>query len=517
MNLIDFFDRAAARHPGRDFAISDASTWTYGEMSDFATRIGNGLKALGMGRETKCAVLSRNDPLAFAAFLGILKAQGVWVPVHTGNGAAENQHLLEFFDVEILFYAREFEDFARQAKTRLPAIRELICLDAASEFSPGLHAWAEKQTRTAIRLDWDPEGMCMLRGTGGTTGQPKGVMNTNRNFACTLANFYARLAFDAPPVYLAAAPLTHAAGVFAWVAIAFGGTLVMHRKFDAARVLEAIGRHRVSMLYLPPTAIYALMSQQNAMDYDYSSLRHFIYGAAPTASTKLREAIHLFGNVMTQCYGQTEVPTSVTMLTPAEHLDARGMVDEKRLLSCGRPSPFVRVELMDQAGRIVDQGEIGEIVVQGDLVMKGYYKNPEATAEVSDHGWHHTGDLARQDEDGFLYIVDRAKDMIITGGFNVYPLEVEQVILGHPGVQDCAVVGVPNEKWGEAIKAVVELKPGHSVDAEVLMALCKEKIGSVKTPKSIDFVASMPRSAVGKVMRKKVRKPYWEGRERQVS
>ena len=140
MNLIDFFDRAAARHPGRDFAISDASTWTYGEMSDFATRIGNGLKALGMGRETKCAVLSRNDPLAFAAFLGILKAQGVWVPVHTGNGAAENQHLLEFFDVEILFYAREFEDFARQAKTRLPAIRELICLDAASEFSPGLHA-----------------------------------------------------------------------------------------------------------------------------------------------------------------------------------------------------------------------------------------------------------------------------------------------------------------------------------------------------------------------------------------
>ncbi len=517
MNLIDFFDRTASRHPGRTCVTGVARTWTYREMSDFATRVGNGLKAFGVVRETKCAVLSRNDPLSFGAFLGILKAQGAWVPVHTGNGAAENLHLLEFFDVEILFYGSEFEEFARHAKARVPAIRQFICLDSAGHFAPCVLDWAERQSGEPIRLEWDPDAMCMLRGTGGTTGLPKGVMNTNRNFETTLANFLARLRFDAPPVYLAAAPLSHAAGVFAWVCIAFEGTMVIHRRFDAQQVLQAIGEQRVSMLYLPPTAIYTLMSQPNARRFDYSSLRHFLYGAAPTASAKLREAVQLFGNVMTQCYGQTEVPTSVASLTPEEHLDAHGNIDEKRLLSCGRPSPFVRVELMDHGGRIVDRGNIGEIVVQGGLVMKGYYKNAEATAEVSWHGWHHTGDLAYQDDDGYMYIVDRAKDMIITGGFNVYPLEVEQVILSHPSVQDCAVVGVPDEKWGEAIKAVVELKPGYTVDRATLVALCKQKIGSIKAPKSVDFVDRMPRSAVGKVMRKEVRKRYWEGQDRQVS
>lgn len=516
MNLIDFFDKSACCHPQRPLYIFDDRPWSYRETSELATRIAHGLKDLGVVRESKCAVLSRNDPRAFTALLGILKAQGTWVPLNVGNGTEENLYILDFFDVEVLFYQKEFEDFAQLVQARLPRVKAFICLDAPGSLGPALEEWASRHRADPIHLAWDPDAVCMLRGTGGTTGRPKGVMNTNRNFEVAIANYLAGLRFDAPPVFLAAPPLSHAAGILAFIVIALAGTLVIHRKFDPQETLAAIGRHRVSFIYLPPTAIYTLLSQPNVCDFDYSSLRHFIYGAAPTSAAKLREAIEVFGPVMTQAYGQTEVPSSVTFMGPADHFDAQGNIDEKRLLSCGRPTPFARVALMDDNGQRVSPGNIGEIVVQGGLVMKGYYKNPEATREVSKFGWHHTGDLAYQDEQGFIYICDRKKDMIITGGYNVYPLEVEQVILSHPSVQDCAVVGVPDEKWGEAIKAVVELKPQLHVTAEELIALCKQRIGSVKAPKSVDFIDLLPRSPVGKVMRKEVRKRYWTGQSRNV-
>lgn len=516
MNLIDFFDKPATAFPQRPVLIFDDRRWTYREVCDLATRIGRGLMACGVRRETKCAVLSRNDPLAFTALLGILKAQGAWVPLNPTNAAEENLYITEFFDVEVLFYQKEFEAFAQLVKERLPAVAHFVCLDQPGAFGPQLADWAAMQSNLPHPLPWDPDGMCMLRGTGGTTGRPKGVMNTNRNFETNIAVFLACTRFDAPPVFLACAPMTHAAGVMAFVTIAASGTVVIQRKFDAQESLAAIAKYRVSSLLLPSTAIYAVLSQPNLRSFDYSSLRHFFYGGAPTSSARLREAFEVFGPVMTHSYGQTEVPTCVTFMGPAEHLDRHGKLDEKRLLSCGRASPFARVGLMDEEGNFVPTGEVGEIVVQGGLVMRGYYKNPAATAEASMHGWHHTGDLAYQDEEGYFYICDRKKEMIITGGFNVYPLEVEQAVFGHTAVQDCAVVGVPDEKWGEAIKAVVELKQGFSVTADELIEFCKQRLGSVKAPKSVDFVDTLPRSPAGKVMRREVRKRYWTGLDRRI-
>jgi acyl-CoA synthetase (AMP-forming)/AMP-acid ligase II len=516
MNLIDFFDRSAEYFPNRPVYVFDDQPWSYAEVADLATRIGHGLAAWGVRRETKCAVLSRNDPLAFTALLGVLKARGTWVPLNPTNVADENLYITEYFDVEVLFYQQEFEAFAQLVAQRVPAVRHFVCLDGAGAPGERLADWAAAQPSTALRLPWDPDGMCMLRGTGGTTGRPKGVMNTNRNFETNIAVFLACTRFDAPPVYLACAPMTHAAGVMSFVTIAAAGTVVIQRKFDPQEMLAAIPRHRVSSILLPPTALYTALAQPNVQAFDYSSLRHFFYGGAPTSSAKLREALEVFGPVMTHSYGQTEVPTCVTFMSPAEHFDARGQIHEQHLLSCGRPTLLVRVALMDEQGGFVPQGVIGEIVVQGGLVMRGYYKDPQATAEVSQHGWHHTGDLARQDEDGYLYILDRKKEMIITGGFNVYPLEVEQVVLSHAAVQDCAVVGVPDEKWGEAIKAVVELKPGRTLAADELLAFCKHRLGSVKAPKSVDFVETLPRSPVGKVLRKEVRKRYWAGRDRRI-
>lgn len=509
MNLIDFFDKSAAAHPQRPVLVFEGRSWTYRDGSDLATRTGHGLKALGVERETKCAVLSRNDPLAFGALLGILKARGTWVPLNAANGAEENLYIVDFFDVEVLFYQEEFEPFVRLVKERVPAVKHFLRLEE-------LAGWAKAQPSDPIRIAWDPEAMCMLRGTGGTTGRPKGVMNSNRNFETNIAVFLSCTHFDAPPVYLACTPMTHAAGVLSFVAIAAGGTVVIQRKFDPQETLAAIARHRVSVLMLPPTAIYNALLQRDVREFDYSSLRYFFYGGAPMSAQKLREAIEVFGPVMTHSYGQTEAPTCVTFMGPSEHLDERGHIIERRLLSCGRPSPFVRVELMDDKGKLVPPGQVGEIVVQGGLVMKGYYKNPQATAEASRHGWHHTGDLAYRDEEGYLYLCDRKNEVIITGGFNVYPLEVEQVLMGHDCVQNCAVVGVPDERWGEAVKAVVELKPGRTVSEEELIALCKQRIGSVKAPKSVDFVDSLPVTAVGKVLRRDVRNRYWAGRERQI-
>ncbi len=516
MNLIDFFDKSADLTPERDCIVFDERRWSYGAAADLANRIGHGLRLDGVARDTKCAVISRNDPVAFVSMLGILKAEAVWVPLNPANAAEENLYILDFFDVEVLFFQKDSETLAEQVRERLPKVRNFYCIDGSSPLGPAIEPWAAAQPAAPIRLEWRPDAVCWLRGTGGTTGRPKGVMNTNRNFETTIANFTARLRFDEPPRHLAVAPLSHAAGVLAMVNFAFGGTLYIHRGFDAQQTLRTIAAQRIAWLYLPPTALYTLLAQPNVRDFDYASLRHFVYGAAPSAQAKLREAIDVFGPVLTQVYGQTEVPTSVTYLGPEDHVDADGVVIEQRLLSCGRPTPFARVALLDPDGAIVARGAIGEICVQGGLLMKGYYKNPEATADVWKSGWHQTGDLAWQDDEGYLYICDRKKEMIITGGYNVYPLEVEQVVLSHASVRDCAVIGVPDAKWGEAIKAVIELKPGCVVEPEEIIALCRARLGAVKAPKSVEFIDELPRSPAGKVMRKAVRSRYWEGQARNV-
>lgn len=516
MNLVDYFDRSAATHPRRTACVFGERAWSYREVSDLAARIAHGLAALGVVRETKCAVLSRNDPLAFAVQLGILRARGAWVPLNPANSADENLYIVEAFDVEVLFYQKAFEPFAQAARERCTKLRGFLCLDGAGTLGPTLEDWAGVQSAAAIRLPWDPDAVCMLRPTGGTTGRPKGVMNTNRNFETNIATFLACTHYDAPPVYLACTPMTHAAGVFALVTTALAGTVVIQRKFEPQETLALIGQRRVSAVMLPPTAIYSALAQPNVREFDYSSLRYFFYGGAPMSAAKLREAIEVFGPVMTHSYGQTETPTCVTFMGPREHVDAAGRPIERRLLSCGRPSPFTRVALLDEEDNPVAPGEVGEICVQGGLVMKGYYKDAAASARAARHGWHHTGDLATQDEDGYLTLRDRKNEVIITGGFNVYPLEVEQVLLGHEAVQDCAVVGVPDDKWGEAVKAVVELKAGRTASAEELVALCRARVGHIKAPKSLEFVELLPRSPAGKVLRREVRNRYWSGRERQI-
>jgi acyl-CoA synthetase (AMP-forming)/AMP-acid ligase II len=286
---------------------------------------------------------------------------------------------------------------------------------------------------------------------------------------------------------------------------------------DPQLLLAAIPGRKVTELFLPPTVIYRLLDiPELNKKVDFSSLRYFFYGAAPMSVEKLKTAIEVFGPVMTGGYGQTEAPGTISSLPPGEHLTQGKIASDGRLSSVGRPNPLIRVEMMNDANEILPPGETGEICVRGDLVMRGYYKDPVKTAETIIDGWLHTGDIGHIDADGYLHITDRKKDMIISGGFNVYPSEVEQVIWGHPAVRDCAVIGVPDDKWGEAVKAVVELNAGQNVTAEDLIALCKEKLGSVKAPKSVDFIEQLPRSPVGKVLKKELRAGYWQNVDRNI-
>jgi len=311
--------------------------------------------------------------------------------------------------------------------------------------------------------------------------------------------------FRPRPRYLALAPLTHAAGVLCFPVMTLGGEIVIMGKPDLTEFLVLIEKHAITHTFLPPTLIYMLLDHAGLARADPSSLMCLWYGAAPMSASRLEEALTRIGPVMGQLFGQTEAPMMISTLAPADHFRDDGSVATERLASAGRPTPLTIVTIMDDDGNRRGPGERGEIVIRGPLVMAGYYKNPEASAETAKYGWHHTGDIGYLDSDGYLFIVDRAKDMIITGGFNVYSAEVEQVLLAHPAIGDCAVIGLPDEKWGERVTAVVQPHDGARIDAGDLIAFVKQRIGSVKAPKQIEIWADLPRSAVGKILKTEIR------------
>ena len=523
MAIIDFFDRGWRSNPTGAAYIQDEREYSFDEVGELSCRIANALLATGLPKETKGAVWANNDVTAWTCTLGLWRANMCWIPVGARNAAEENHHLLDAFDCEVLFFQKYFAPTIAELKSRLPKVKLWICTDGEPAELPdalSLEHWIARQPSSKPNVPVDLDDVIMLSGTGGTTGLPKGVMNTHRSAQTFCAHFLMTCTYggNERPVNLAAAPMTHTAGVLSLPCTALGGTVVVVTRPDPALLLAAIPRYKVSELFLPPTVIYRLLDIPDLKQkVDFSSLRYLMYGAAPMSIEKLKQAIEVIGPVMTGGYGQTECPASIAFLRPDEHFGADGRIaSDERLSSVGRPNPLIHCEILDDDQRILPQGQSGEICVRGDLVMKGYYQAPDKTAETIIDGWLHTGDVGHIDAEGYLHITDRKKDMIISGGFNVYPSEVEQVLWGHPAVQDCAVIGVPDAQWGEAVKAVVELSAGQSVSAEELIELCKHKLGSVKAPKTIDFIASLPRSPVGKVLKKDLRTQYWQNAERKI-
>lgn len=504
MRLIDYLDKGAMLGEGSPCLTMGTADLSYGDVQRTSHRVARALQRSGIAPGDKVAVLSSNDALAFACVFGISRAGAVWCPVNPRNEASENRFVLDAFDCSCLIFHSAYAPMVEQMRAQLPKVRQLVCLDAAFGWAPSWAQWVEGVGDEPIAIA-PVDDLAMIAGTGGTTGQPKGVMLSGRNLETMSALTLMGYPFDGRPVYLALAPLTHAAGVLCLPVMALGGRVVIMPKPDLGDFLALIERHRVTHTFLPPTLIYMLLQHEKLASTRLDSLQCFWYGAAPISAARLEEALTAIGPVMAQLFGQTEAPMMISMLAPRDHFHTDGSVARERLSSAGRPGPLVQVATMDADGKLLAAGETGEIVVRSSLVMMGYYKDPKATAEAGKGGWHHTGDIGRVDADGYLFIVDRAKDMIITGGFNVYSVEVEQALMQHPDVQDSAVIGLPDDKWGEKVVAVLQLHAGRTVQPEDIMAFVKARIGSVKAPKHVEIWPDLPRSKVGKVMKKDIR------------
>jgi acyl-CoA synthetase (AMP-forming)/AMP-acid ligase II len=513
MRMMDCFDQGFRRRADRAAFIcgDDAVSWE--DAQGRIERLAAALAAHGVEAGMRVGIYSPNDIAAFVGILAAFRLGAVWVPINARNSDEANRHWLALMDCRCLFYHSSLEDRVSALRAHLRPDILLVCLDRAGR--DGVPSLTQFQTGGFVVAPEPPHQANTLASvfpTGGTTGLSKAAEWSLQTWETMVSIFWQNLPCDVPPVHLVAGPMTHAAGVLAFCCLPGGATNVILPKAAPALILDAIERHGITHLYLPPTLIYSLLDQPGVRDRDYSSLRYMVVAAAPISPVKLREAVDVFGPVVCQSYGQAEAPMFMTFL-PTRDLIAG---PETRWASCGRATLATRIEIMAPDGTLLPDGERGEIVARGSLVMPGYFDNAEATIAASEHGWHHTGDIGHRDAEGFIHIVDRARDMIISGGFNVYSSEVEQVILSHAAVRDCAVFGVPDPKWGEAVHAAVELKDGAAADAQEIVSLVKERLGGVHAPKAVTFWAELPRSPVGKVLKRAIRDRYWTDSARMI-
>jgi fatty-acyl-CoA synthase len=521
MRAIDYFDKAAEEYSDRTALIDGSLHYSYAQLRDATNALARAMRGAGLKDEDRAAIFSVNDARVLVCMLAIMRSGGAWVPINHRNAIDANVEFMKYAEVRWLFYHSSFRDQVEQIRRLVPSVDHFICIDAAAQGDPSLDGFMARSDSGDI-ADWgdplgNPDRLVGLVPTGGTTGPAKGVRVTTvpwGMFTEMVAHYWRCEGVE--PVCLSTAPLSHAAGVVSFALFTLGATNVIMPRFDALQVLENIERYRVTHLFLPPTALYALLDHPRVREFNYSSLRVLLLAASPVSPDRVREAVEIFGPCVCQCYGQTEAPMLMTWLDQKTVAAAAKGDHPERLRSCGKATYGVRLAIMDDAGRLLPPNQTGEIVARGSLVTPGYHNLPEATAEIRKFGWHHTGDVGYRDDDGFFYIVDRKKDMIITGGFNVFSAEVEAAIMSLPQVYECAVIGVPDDKWGEAVKAMVALRKGQSLSEAAVLAHCKSKLGGVKSPKTVEFVAEIPKTPAGKIDRKSLRAPYWAGMSRSV-
>ncbi|WP_167106526.1 fatty-acid--CoA ligase FadD8 [Mycobacterium sp. DL592] len=499
------------------------TTLTGGQLADRISQYIQAFEALGAGTGATAGLLSLNRPEVLM-IIGAGQTQGYRrVALHPLGSLDDHAYVLNDAGVTSLIIDPNpmFIERAQGLLDKVPGLKQVLTLgpvpEALADSAVDLIAEAAKYTpKPLVAADLPPDHVGGMAYTGGTTGKPKGVLGTAQSITTMTTVQLAEWEWPENPRFLMCTPLSHAGAAFFVPTIIKGGELVVLTKFDPAEVLRVIEEQKITATMLVPSMIYALMDHPDSHTRDLSSLETVYYGASAMNPVRLAEAIRRFGPIFAQYYGQSEAPMVISYLAKADH-------DEKRLTSCGRPTLFARTALLDADGNEVPQGEVGEICVSGPLLSGGYHNLPEETAKTFKDGWLHTGDMAREDEDGFWFIVDRVKDMIVTGGFNVFPREVEDVVAEHPAVAQVCVIGTPDEKWGEAVTAVIVLRPDHPSDeasvatlTEEIQAAVKERKGSVQSPKQIIVVDSVPVTALGKPDKKAVRARFWEGAGRAI-
>ena len=520
MNVGQLLTKSAKTFPENLALIHGPRRLTYAQFNSRVNRLANALRRLGIGEGDNVAVLQYNYPETLESIFACFKAGCGSVPINFRLHPNEFAFIIDHSEAKAVILSPEFNEAIINIRDRIPKARHLITLSGADGELLDYEERLSAESDGFPDADTQPDDLAWLFYTSGTTGMPKGAMLTHRNLMAMTMNFYADICpgFGVDDVILHAAPLSHGSGLYALPNIGKAATniILASRSFDPELVFKTIQEYRVTNMFVAPTMI-KLMVESSAVDrYDHSSLRALNYGGAPMLVEDLKQAMTRLGPCLVQLFGQAESPMTITYLPHRDHRLEGSPAQMKRLASAGLPRTDVEVKIFDDEDRELPPGETGEIVTRSDLVMKGYWRNPEATLKTIRGGWLHTGDMGYMDDRGYLFIMDRSKDMIISGGENVYPREIEEVLITHEAVREVAVIGVPDPKWGEAIKAVVALRPGRSATEADLISFCKDNIASYKKPKSVDFVDELPKNNYGKVLKRTLRAKYWKDRERKV-
>jgi acyl-CoA synthetase (AMP-forming)/AMP-acid ligase II len=503
MTIPHLLKRAAFKYPEREAIVSEKGRWTHADWDRNANRRSAVLASRGIGKGDHVATIFLNGNEVLETFLALMKLGAVPVPLNVRFSGKELQYIIEHSDAKAVILSSEFEKVIREIRKDLPRVEQyFFCADKVPEGMidfAGLSAAASEQDPGTEILEDDIA--CILY-TAGTTGRPKGVLLSHRN--CVWASVNIAMDVDLRPEYrvLLVFPLYHAAAFMIVVSNLFvGATNVTMKVFDPIRVMEMIQEEKINRATFPPTVWNFILQLPGLDRYDTSSVRALSSGAEAMPLETKRRLLELFPNAgLGETYGMTESAATITTLSPRFVLT--------KMSSVGKPFTNVETRLADEEGRDVVRGGVGEVLARGPNIMVGYYKDPEATAKTLDGGWLHTGDLGRLDEDGFLYIVDRKKDMIITGGENIFPREIEEVLYAHPKILEASVIGLPDPRWGEKVHAVVALKEGQTMTEQEVIDYTRGYIASFKKPKSVEFVDRLPRSAAGKVLKRVLRDRY---------
>jgi fatty-acyl-CoA synthase len=492
---------------------------SFAEFDRNTNRVANALKTLGVKQGERIAYLGKNSDAYFELLLGAIKANVVTAPVNWRLAGPEVAFIVEDCKAPVLFAGPEFIALVKDIREQIPSVRTIITTEGGEPQWPDYAAWRDAQSSDDPGVAITPKDIAIQLYTSGTTGKPKGAMLSHANFLNLVqtGNDAAKPDWNkwaTSDVSLIAMPIFHIGGS-GWgvMNLYHGAKGVIAREFDPTRILDFFEQYGITKLFMVPAAMQFVVRQPRARQVNFSKLKYMLYGASPIPAALLRECIEVFKCGFVQMYGMTETTGTIVALPPEDHVEGL-----ERMRSAGKALPGIELAILDSDGNRLPPRQVGEIATRSGSNMVGYWNLPDATARtLGKDGWLRTGDAGYMDEDGYLYIHDRIKDMIISGGENIYPAEVESALCDHPDVAEAAVIGIPDEQWGEAVKAVVVMKPGKTASATDIIDFTRTRIAGFKTPKTVDFIDALPRNPSGKILRRNLRVPYWAGKDRQVN